>query len=47
MLAESVYPIKITLAVSECKGVASGIVESYVLGLASDAERQEFENTCA
>jgi anti-sigma-K factor RskA len=27
--------------------ITSGIVESYVLGLASDAERQEFENACA
>lgn len=27
--------------------IASGIVESYVLGLASDAERQEFERACA
>jgi anti-sigma-K factor RskA len=27
--------------------IASGIVESYVLGLASDAERQEFEHACA
>lgn len=26
--------------------IASGIVESYVLGLASDAERQEFEIAC-
>ncbi|ANE52223.1 anti-sigma factor [Flavisolibacter tropicus] len=27
--------------------IASGIVESYVLGLASDAERQEFEHACS
>jgi anti-sigma-K factor RskA len=27
--------------------IQSGIVESYVLGLATDAERQEFEQVCA
>lgn len=27
--------------------ISSGIIESYVLGLASDAERQEFETICA
>ncbi|TCJ14075.1 anti-sigma factor [Flaviaesturariibacter flavus] len=27
--------------------ISSGIIESYVLGLASDAERQEFEAACA
>lgn len=27
--------------------INSGIVESYVLGLATDAERQEFERVCA
>jgi hypothetical protein len=26
--------------------ISSGIVESYVLGLASEAERQEFEQNC-
>lgn len=26
--------------------ISSGIIESYVLGLASDAERQEFEQNC-
>lgn len=27
--------------------ISSGIIESYVLGLASEAERQEFEQNCA
>jgi hypothetical protein len=27
--------------------ISSGIIESYVLGLASDEERREFEQTCA
>ena len=27
--------------------IASGIIESYVMGLASEAERAEFEQMCA
>lgn len=27
--------------------ISSGIIESYVMGLASESERQEFENNCA
>ena len=27
--------------------ISSGIIESYVLGLASDAEREEFEANCS